>query len=66
MNKYEITDWHKLELNADADWTIPLPIFPVDRVLAASRWYVFDEAPLIPTGLIYRLAGGETLSECCL
>jgi len=69
MSKYQISDWEQLEWNASDDWAIPLPLFPVDRVLVASRWFVPSEAPVIPTGWIYRLADGETLSEyrlwCC-
>jgi hypothetical protein len=63
MNKYQIPDWDKLEWNAGADWAIPLPEFPVDRAFIQGRWFVPDEAPLIPTGWIYRLAEGEVRSE---
>ena len=59
MNKYQIPGWDELEWNASAGWAIPLPLFPVDGALVVCRWYVPDEAPLIPTGWIYRLAGGK-------
>lgn len=52
MTKRNVPGWQKLVWNSGDDWAIPLPLYPVDKVLVQSRWYVPDELPVIPTGWV--------------
>lgn len=63
MNKRDVTGWEWLDWNCGDDWAIPLPEFPVDGEIVVRRWYVPDETPIIPTGWIYELVGGEAIYE---
>lgn len=58
-SKYEIAGWEDLEWNHGDDWAIPLPLYPHLR----ERWFVPEEAPIIPTGWMYHLPSGEVLTE---
>lgn len=62
MNKNPKYEFPELEWNAAPDWAIPLPSFPVEGDVV-ERHFIPDEAPVIPTGWIYRLRNREELSE---
>lgn len=63
MTLRNVPGWQKLAWNSGDDWAIPLPVYTVDRVVVQSRWYVPDELPVIPKGWVYKLVGGEVISE---
>ena len=66
MNKYQIDNWEQFEWNTGDDWAIPLPAFPVNEEIVRKRWFIPDEAPVIPTGWIYELFNGEIVSQYIL
>lgn len=60
--KYEIDPDRNLEWNTGSEWAIPLPDYKVSGYVV-SRHYIPEEAPVIPTGWIYKFRDGRIISE---
>jgi hypothetical protein len=62
MTKHEVPDYKSLQWNTCDTWSIPLPEYSVNGYVV-DRYFVPDEAPVIPTGWIYKFSDGTIKSE---
>lgn len=69
QSKYELLSLKEIDSlfwNGSDREAIPLPKYEVDGYRVLARWFISDEAPVSPTGWVYKVrsgAGTEVLAQ---